>query len=168
MAAGIVSLPENALSNCLSINKNPETGEVDYFLSARNSAGTWSVALSFFASGMGAWVLYGTTEMGATPAISWLGVLGYSFASAFPAIVICFLGPKIREQSTDAFSTTDFGLQRYGRVMQLSTAAVSVFYMFIFIVAELTSSKLLGFIIHHTFARKSLTQLSQSPIFLLY
>ena len=28
----------------------------DYFLSARNAAGTSSIALSFFASGMGAWV----------------------------------------------------------------------------------------------------------------
>jgi Na+/proline symporter len=39
----------------------------------------------------------------------------------------------------DAFSTPDFGLKRYGRVMQVSIAVVSVFYMFIFIVAELTS-----------------------------
>jgi solute:Na+ symporter, SSS family len=112
----------------------------DYFLAARNSAGVWSIALSFFASGMGAWVLYGTTEMGATPALSWLGVLGYSFSSAFPAFAVCWLGPLIRAQSEEkAFSTTDFGRKRYGRVMQLAIAAVSGFYMFIYIVAELTS-----------------------------
>jgi solute:Na+ symporter, SSS family len=28
----------------------------DYFLSARNAAGFWAVALSYFAAGMGAWV----------------------------------------------------------------------------------------------------------------
>lgn len=124
----------------------------DYFLSARNSAKASSIALSFFASGMGAWVVYGTTEMGATPQLSWLGVLGYSGASAFPAVLICKLGPMIRsymeEEETrqgtkatapQAFSTTDFGRQRYGRIMQLATAAVSVFYMFIYLVAELTS-----------------------------
>ena len=49
------------------------------------------------------------------------------------------LGPKIRRMSEDAFSTTDFGRKRYGRVMQLTISAVSIFYMFIFIVAELTS-----------------------------
>ena len=141
LASGYISWVPGSLTRCWALKKNPETGEVDYFLSARGSAGTWSVALSFFASGMGAWILYGTTEMGATPAISWLGVIGYSFASAFPALVICFIGPKIREMSRNAFSTTDFSLDRYGRVMQLSTAAVSVFYMFIYIVAELTSSK---------------------------
>lgn len=144
MAAGYFRfLPDTPVTKCLTLHKNPETGEADYFLSARNSAGTWSIALSFFASGMGAWILYGTTEMGANPAISWLGVIGYSFASGFPALVICVIGPKVREQSSKSFSTTDFSLQRYGRVMQLTTAAVSVFYMFIYIVAELTSSKLI-------------------------
>jgi len=119
----------------------------DYFLSARNSAKATSIALSFFASGMGAWVVYGTTEMGATPSLSWLGVLGYSSASAFPAVLICWLGPKVRtymdeapaNKNQKAFCTTDFGRERYGRIMQLSTAAVSVFYMFIYLVAELTS-----------------------------
>jgi SSS family solute:Na+ symporter len=120
--------------------KHRNDGSPDYFLAARNSAGPSAIALSFFASGMGAWVLYGTTEMGATPQLSWLGVLGYSGASAFPALLICWLGPRVREMSKDdAFSTTDFGRQRYGRVMQLTIATVSIFYMFIFIVAELTS-----------------------------
>jgi len=90
---------------------------------------------------MGAWVVYGSTEMGATPALSWLGVLGYSGASAFPAILISILGPKIREQTQNhgAFSTSDFGRQRYGRVMQFSIACISLFYMFIYLVAEMTS-----------------------------
>mmetsp|Transcript_27583 Transcript_27583/g.77277 ORF Transcript_27583/g.77277 Transcript_27583/m.77277 type:complete len:585 (+) Transcript_27583:228-1982(+) len=117
------------------------TSGIDYFLAARNSAGVWAIAVSYFASGMGAWVVYGTTEMGANPQLSWLGVLGYSGASSFPAIIMSLLGPKIRRESQNhyAFSTTDFGRQRYGRVMQVSIACISGFYMFIFIVAELTS-----------------------------
>lgn len=77
--------------------------------------------------------------MGANPQLSWLGVLGYSGASAFPALLICWLGPKIRERSKDAFSTSDFGRKRYGRVMQFSIACISGFYMFIYMVAEFTS-----------------------------
>jgi len=125
----------------LTLRQDPnDKDSIQHFLAARNSAGTWTIALSFFASGMGAWVLYGTTEMGANPRLSWLGVIGYSLASAVPAIAISFLGPKVREMSdARAFSTTDFGRRRYGRIMQLSIGAVSVFYMFIFIVAELTS-----------------------------
>jgi len=112
----------------------------DFFLSARSSADATTIALSFFASGMGAWVLYGTTEMGANPQLSWLGVIGYSSSSAFPALIICLIGPKVREICGEkAFGSTDFARQRYGRIMQISVACISVFYMFIFIVAELTS-----------------------------
>ena len=133
-------LPAALKGMCLLNKSGEDTKTVDYFLSARDSAGPWSIALSFFASGMGAWVVYGTTEMGATPALSWLGVLGYSGASAFPAIVVCYLGPYIKEMSgKNAFSTSDFGRKRYGRLMQLAISAVSIFYMFIYMVAELTS-----------------------------
>lgn len=145
-SAGLLPcLPDKITALCMLNHKksdtdnNNEIDTADHFLSARNSAGPVAIALSFFASGMGAWVLYGTTEMGATPQLSWLGVIGYSGASSFPALLICILGPKVRAMDTKAFSTTDFGRQRYGRVMQVVIAAVSVFYMFIFIVAELTS-----------------------------
>ena len=79
--------------------------------------------------------------MGATPQLSWIAVLGYSSASACPALLICWLGPLVRAHCSkhQAFSTTDFGRQRYGRVMQVAIASVSGFYMFIFIVAELTA-----------------------------
>eukprot|EP01082_Thalassiosira_pseudonana_P001552 g542.t1.2.5e174188 g542 g542.t1 contig10:261433-263116(-) len=98
---------------------------------------------------MGAWVVYGSTEMGANPNLSWLGVLGYSGASAFPAIIICMIGPRIRAiTGEEAFCTTDFGLVRYGRLMQLSIAAISVFYMFIYLVSEMTSiSNVYGLIV---------------------
>lgn len=113
----------------------------DFFLSARNSTGAFGIAMSFFASGMGAWVVYGTTEMGGTPQLSWLGVLGYSLASAFPGLFVMWLGPLIKEatRGEEAFSTTDFCRMRYGRVMQLACAAISVFYMWIYLVAEFTS-----------------------------
>lgn len=82
---------------------------------------------------MGAWVVYGSTEMGANPSLSWLGVIGYSGGSAFPALIVCAIGPKVRAITGEkAFATTDFGLVRYGRLMQFSIAAISVFYMFIF------------------------------------
>ena len=129
----------NSIGSFWTLKKN--TDGADYFLAARKSAGTTAIALSFFASGMGAWVVYGTTEMGANPQLSWLGVLGYSIASALPAILIgTWLGPIVLARTDDkAFSTSDFGRQRYGRVMQVSIAGVSVFYMFIYLVAELTS-----------------------------
>jgi Na+/proline symporter len=60
----------------------------------------------------------------------------------------------VRERSEKAFSTTDFGRKRYGRVMQVSIAAVSGFYMFIFIVAELTAISGIFAILTNNFAKK--------------
>jgi solute:Na+ symporter, SSS family len=79
--------------------------------------------------------------MGANPQLSWLGVLGYSGASAIPALIVgLWIGPQLRASYPDkAFSATDFGRERYGRIMQIVMACVSGFYMFIYIVAELTA-----------------------------
>jgi SSS family solute:Na+ symporter len=61
-------LPTKVTSCCLLKTKGEdEVHSADYFLSARNSAGPFAIAMSFFAGGMGAWVVYGTTEMGANP-----------------------------------------------------------------------------------------------------
>ncbi|GMI15607.1 hypothetical protein TrVE_jg32 [Triparma verrucosa] len=157
VAKGIIPVPDSKIKKWFVPRNHAKTaaGEEipnsaeDFFLSARNSATTWTIALSFFASGMGAWVVYGTTEMGATVDLSWLGVIGYSMASACPAVIISLIGPRIREMSgEDAFGTCDFAKERYGRVMQLVVAGVSVFYMFIFVVAELTSiSNIYGLLI---------------------
>lgn len=79
--------------------------------------------------------------MGATPQLSWIGVLGYSVASSIPGLAIAWLGPLVKQHTDaeEAFSTTDFCRMRYGRVMQFVCAAISIFYMWIFLVAELTS-----------------------------
>lgn len=114
--------------------------KADFFLSARDSAPASAIALSYFASGMGAWVLYGPAEMGANKEIGWLGVIGYAFASSAPAVVVFTIGPLIKKRCLDkSFNVTDFGRQRYGRTMQFTIAVFSIFYMFIYMVAEYTS-----------------------------
>lgn len=60
-AAGWLPSVLEPVSWCCQLGRgdNDKTGNfltTDYFLSARNAAGTWSIGLSFFASGMGAWV----------------------------------------------------------------------------------------------------------------
>mmetsp|Transcript_3998 Transcript_3998/g.11723 ORF Transcript_3998/g.11723 Transcript_3998/m.11723 type:complete len:611 (-) Transcript_3998:181-2013(-) len=115
----------------------------DHFLSARNSAPWTTIAVSYFASGMGAWIVYGTTEMGATPSLSWWGVIGYSAASGVPALLLFYLGPKLRDRmdrwGNKGFSSSDFALARFGRLMQLHVSAVSCFYMYIYLVSEFTT-----------------------------
>mmetsp|Transcript_20046 Transcript_20046/g.29730 ORF Transcript_20046/g.29730 Transcript_20046/m.29730 type:complete len:588 (+) Transcript_20046:106-1869(+) len=134
-----------------NVNKN-----VDFFLSARNSATAAQIAFSIFASSMGAWVLYAPTELGATPSLSWIAVIGYALASASPAAISFFLGPIIKARCTDSsFNFTDFGLQRYGRLMQVVIGLMGIFYMFIFLVAELTTISGAYATIHNDFSDNS-------------
>lgn len=90
---------------------------------------------------MGAWVYYGSTEMGANTRLSWWGVLGYSCASAFPALVLIYIAPTIKAFVGDknGFSVTDFALSRFGRCSQFVAAFVSVMYMFISLCAEIST-----------------------------
>jgi SSS family solute:Na+ symporter len=120
----------------------------DFFLSARNSASAAKIAFSFFAAGMGSWVLYGPTELGAIPSLSWLAIIGYAIASASPAIVVCFVGPRMRKICQEkSFSITDFGRKRFGRIMQVVIGIIGTFYLFIYIVAEMTAiSNIFGLI----------------------
>ena len=112
-----------------------------HWLSAKNSLPWQQVGMSYFAGGMGAWVYYGSTEMGANTRLSWWGVLGYSLASASPAIVMIYIAPAIKDfvGNANGFSVTDFALSRFGRTTQLVAAFMSTMYLFIFLAAELSS-----------------------------
>ena len=49
----------------------------DALLSTASSSTPATIVVSFFPSRMGASILYGTTEMGANPNLSWFGVIRY-------------------------------------------------------------------------------------------
>ncbi len=56
----VIPLPE-VLRSIFVPKRDSEGNPVDYLLSARASADAKTIAVSFFAGGMGAWVVYGTT-----------------------------------------------------------------------------------------------------------
>lgn len=109
----------------------------DDFLAARGSQGVNALALSFFASGLGAWILFTPAETGVLG--GWLGVIGYALAAALPFVALIWLGPAIRAAVPRGVTLGDWVRQRYGRTMQVIVALVSLFYMFLFVAAELTA-----------------------------
>lgn len=114
-----------------------ETDGQDFWYSARDTQNWLSLGLSFFASSMGAWVLFAAPEVGVLSA--WWGVIGYACASTLPFLLLCVLGPRIRDRFSEGFCVSDWVRDRYGRSMQLLVALVSLFYMWVYLVAELTS-----------------------------
>jgi len=110
---------------------------VESFISARDSAGHGTVTATVVASMMGAWILFSPAEAGAAfgglPAI-----LGYAVGSAVPLLLFIPVGARIRSVMPSGHSLTEFAYARFGATMYLFVLVVSVFYMFIFLAAEMT------------------------------
>ncbi len=109
---------------------------VDSFLTARGTLGTWLATATIFASIMGAWILFTPAE-----AATWGGITaitGYALAQALSIMAFALLGPRLRELAPHGSSLVEFIYYRFGRPMYVITLVVGVFYMAVFLSAELT------------------------------
>ncbi len=110
---------------------------LESFISARSSAGEGTITATVLASVMGAWILFAPAEAGAAfgglPAI-----MGYAVGSMIPLLLFIPIGLRIRTVMPAGHSLTEFAYARFGTGMYLFVLVVSVFYMFIFLAAELT------------------------------
>ncbi len=108
----------------------------DYMVS-RNQFGGWAAFATVVASTMGAWILFSPPEVAATSGIA--GMLGYCIGQSAPLASFAWIGPRIRNLMPHGHSLNEYVLHRFGNIMYLLTLAIVVFYMFIYIVAELTA-----------------------------
>ena len=119
------------LASRLSIGSNKE------FFVLTKSQRTITLSMSFFASGMGIWILTSPAEVG------WYGlgpdVYGYAISAATPFIILYFLGPKIASIIPDGTTLAEFIFIKYGRSAQILTSVVAIIYMSAFLVAEFAS-----------------------------
>lgn len=109
---------------------------VDAFLTARGTMGTWLSAATVFASIMGAWILFTPAEAGTWGGIT--AITGYAAAQALAIVLYVILGPRLRQIAPHASSLVEFVYYRFGKHMYVITLAVGVFYMAVFLCAELT------------------------------
>ena len=111
-------------------------GGVEDYLVARNSAGSTLATATLVASVAGAWILFNPAQAG-----TWAGVaaiVGYGIGQAAPLIAFVWIGPKMRSVMPEGHSLTEFVWYRYGPAMYVFTLGVIIFYMFVFLSAELT------------------------------
>lgn len=109
----------------------------DRYLTARGSVSAGPLTLSFFASALGAWILFSPAEVGTFGGL--LGVGGYAVGQALAVAAFALLGPAVRDKIPEGTTILDFVALRFGRTMQTYTGGVSVLYMFVFLTAELTA-----------------------------
>jgi len=111
------------------------------YLTANRNVGTFSLTTSFIASALGAWILFGPAS-----AATWGGigaVIGYALGTAFPMIFLIFLGKKIRNEFPKGSTLIEFLRKRFKKSLYKIILLMTVFYMFIFLCAEVTAVALL-------------------------
>ena len=111
---------------------------LDDYLTARGSQGAMPLALSFLASGAGAWILFAPPEVGAF--VGPLGIAGYALGAGAPFLLYALVGPRLRRLAPRGHGLTPFLRQRYGPAFHAYAVGLSVLYMLTFVTAELTAA----------------------------
>ena len=114
---------------------------LDSYLVANRSVGLFSLTTSLVASALGAWILFGPAS-----AATWGGigaVVGYAMGTAFPLFVLIFLGEKFRKQYPKGKTLIEVIRQRFGKKLFKLILFLTIFYMFIFLIAEVTAVSIL-------------------------
>jgi Na+/proline symporter len=110
---------------------------INNYLTANRNIGIFSLTTSLVASALGAWVLFGPVA-----AATWGGVgavIGYSLGTAFPMIFLIYLGKKIRSEFPKGSSLIEFMRKKFGKSLFKLILLMTIFYMFIFLCAEVTA-----------------------------
>jgi len=110
---------------------------VNNYLTANRNIGFFSLTTSLIASALGAWILFGPAA-----AATWGGigaVIGYSLGTAFPMIFLIYLGKKIRNEFPKGSSLIEFMRKKFGKSLFKLILLMTIFYMFIFLCAEVTA-----------------------------
>ena len=97
----------------------------------------FSLTTSLSASALGAWILFGPAS-----AATWGGigaVIGYALGTAAPMLFLLNFGPKIRKEFPNGMSLTEFIKRRFGTGILKIMLILILFYLTIFLIAEVTA-----------------------------
>ena len=111
------------------------------YLVANRNVGTLSLTTSLVASALGTWILFGPAS-----AATWGGigaVIGYSLGTAFPLFILIYLGKKFRNLYPKAKTLIEVVQAKFGKKLFKLILFLTIFYMLIFLIAELTAVSIL-------------------------
>ena len=140
---------------------------LENYLVANRSVGVFSLTTSLVASALGAWILFGPAS-----AATWGGigaVIGYALGTAFPLFILVFLGEKFRKLYPKGKTLIEVVRLRFGTKLFKLILFLTVFYMFIFLIAEVTAvSILVNYISGTTLWITALIVIVSSLVYTLY
>lgn len=115
--------------------------DLNNYLVANRSIGIFSLTTSFIASALGSWILFGPAS-----AASWGGigaVIGYSLGTAFPFLLLIYLGKIFRSQFPNGKTLIEVIRLKFGNNLFKLILLLSFFYMTVFLIAEVTAVSIL-------------------------
>ncbi len=118
------------------INLKKVSDNKSYIIGDRNES-IFSLTMSLSASALGAWILFGPAS-----AATWGGigaVIGYALGTAAPMLFLLNFGPKIRREFPNGMSLTEFVKKRFGTGILKIILILILFYLTIFLIAEVTA-----------------------------
>ena len=137
------------------------------YLVANRNIGTFSLTTSLVSSALGAWILFGPAS-----AATWGGmgaVIGYAIGAAFPLYILIYLGQKFRTLYPKAKTLIEIIRIKFGKKLFKLILFLSVFYMTIFLIAEVTAvSILINYIAGTSLWITALIVITSSLIYTLY
>ena len=125
------------LFTILGIFHSKKSRGLDNYLTANRNIGVFSLTTSLSASALGAWILFGPVS-----AATWGGIgsiIGYSLGTAFPMFFLIYFGKKIRKDLPKGSSLIEFMRKKFGKSLFKLILVMTIFYMFIFLCAEVTA-----------------------------
>ncbi len=124
------------LTGVFVVTRNIESKEEEYFV-LNKTENTFGLSISFYASGMGLWILTSPAE------VAWYGlgfdIYGYAISAASPFLLIYIFGPKISKLVPNGATLAQFIDKKYGSAAQKIVSLVAVIYMGAFLIAEFAS-----------------------------
>ena len=118
------------------LNSKKTINNRNYIIGNRDE-NTFSLTTSLAASALGAWILFGPAS-----AATWGGfgaVIGYALGAATPMLLLYNFGPKIRKEFPKGLSLTEFIKKRFGLGILKISLFLILFYLVIFLIAEVTA-----------------------------
>ena len=110
---------------------------ISSYISADRNLGNKSLTASLVASCFGVWILIGPSE-----AATWGGIgaiIGYALGQASPYLAFILIGKRMRKIMPNGNSLTQFVLVRFGKQMFKLVLFLSLFYIFVYLCAEVTA-----------------------------
>lgn len=87
--------------------------------------------------GLGVWTFFALPQVGSSTGI--LGVFAYSISIVIPLLALGILGPLLRKRLPDGVTITEFILMRFGKAASILANVITLLYMSVFLISELTA-----------------------------